>query len=117
MLEAMAHGCAIVATPVGGNPDAVRDGDSALLVPPGDVTRLAVALQRVIGEPELRAALQTRARQRWLEGFDIASHCRRLATLYRELCPSLEVEAPWVPFETAAEERPPQSGNSPFYQN
>jgi glycosyltransferase involved in cell wall biosynthesis len=107
MLEAMAHGCAVVATPVGGNPDAVRDGDSALLVPPGDVTRLAVALRRVIVEPELRAALQTRARQRWLEGFDIASHCRQLATLYRELCPSLEMEA--APETAAIPSFPPPS--------
>jgi glycosyltransferase involved in cell wall biosynthesis len=86
MLEAMAHGCAIVATPVGATLDAVRDGESALLVPPGDAPRLAAALQRVIADPQLRAALQAGARQRWSDGFDIAGHCRQVAALYRELC-------------------------------
>lgn len=85
MLEAMAHGCAIVATPVGATLDAVRDGESALLVPAGDVPALAGALRRVIADPALRAALQAAARKRWSDGFDIADHCRQLAALYREL--------------------------------
>jgi glycosyltransferase involved in cell wall biosynthesis len=85
MLEAMAHGCAIVATPVGATLDAVRDGESALLVPAGDVAALAGALRRVIADPDLRAALQATARRRWIDSFDIADHCRQLAALYREL--------------------------------
>lgn len=93
MLEAMAHGCAIVTTPVGGTLDAVADGESALLVPPGDVQRLAAALRRVIVEPELRSTLQARARQGWLAGFEITGHCHRLALAYRELRPPLMPEA------------------------
>jgi len=85
MLEAMAHGCAVVTTPVGATLDAVADGTSALLVPAGDIERLAGALRRVIVEPALRAALQGAARRRWREGFDIDAHCRRLAALYREI--------------------------------
>jgi glycosyltransferase involved in cell wall biosynthesis len=91
LLEAMAHGCAVVTTPVGATCEAVRDGVSALLVAPGNHAALARALHRVITDPTLRAALQAGARQRWREHFDIAAHCRQLAELYRELCPSLDV--------------------------
>ncbi len=93
MLEAMAHGCAIVATPVGSTLDAVTDGESALIVPPRNPARLAAALRRVIEEPELRRNLQITARQRWSEGFQIAHHCRQLVALYHEICPALEHHA------------------------
>ena len=88
MLEAMAHGCAVVTTPAGATLDAVTDGESALLVPIGDPPRLAAALRRVITEPALRAALQAGARARWHERFEIAEHCRRLTELYGELLPA-----------------------------
>lgn len=89
MLEAMAHGCAVVTTPVGATLDAVRDGESALVVPPRDPAQLAEALRRVITDPALRATLQTAARQRWHDKFQIADHCRRLQTIYSEMCPAL----------------------------
>jgi glycosyltransferase involved in cell wall biosynthesis len=86
LLEAMAHGCAVVTTPVGATLDALIDGECALLVPVGDRHRLATALCRAIADPELRAALQTGARRRWREHFDIADHCRQIQALYRQLC-------------------------------
>lgn len=89
MLEAMAHGCAVVTTPVGATLDAVTDGESALVVPAGDPQRLAAALRRVIDDRALRATLQAGARQRWCDGFQITAHCRQLAALYGELCPAL----------------------------
>lgn len=85
LLEAMAHGCAVVTTPVGDNAEAVTDGVSGLLVPKGDPERLAAALTRVIGDVDLRAALQAGARRRWSESFEIADHCRKLIALYQEI--------------------------------
>jgi glycosyltransferase involved in cell wall biosynthesis len=104
MLEAMAHGCAVVATPVGATLDAVTDGESALVVPAGDPQRLAAALRRVIDDPALRATLQAGARQRWCDSFQITAHCRQLAVLYGELCPALAPGA-GAPQEPAAPER------------
>lgn len=89
MLEAMAHGCAVVATPVGATLDAITDGDTGLVVPVGDPGRLAAALGRVITDADLRARLQAAARRRWHERFQIADHCRRLQALYRDVCPGL----------------------------
>jgi glycosyltransferase involved in cell wall biosynthesis len=67
--EAMAHGRPVVATAVGGLAEAVLDGETGLLVPPGDVPALRAALERLLGDAELRtrlgAAGRDRARERY----------------------------------------------------
>ncbi len=54
IVEAMASGLAVVATPVGAIRDIVRDGETGMLVQPGDVDALTAALTRLIGDRELR---------------------------------------------------------------
>jgi glycosyltransferase involved in cell wall biosynthesis len=62
--EAMAHGRPVVASAVGGLRDLVVDGETGLLVPPGDVTALRSALQLVLGDADLRRRLGAGARER-----------------------------------------------------
>lgn len=68
---AMTFGVPVVATRVGAMPDVVDDGESGLLVPPGDVPSLAAAIVRVLGDGELarrlggRAAADARGRFGW----------------------------------------------------
>lgn len=62
VLEYMLRGCAVVATDVGGNREAVRDGDTGLLVRPGDAAALAAAIGRLLDDPAARRALARRAR-------------------------------------------------------
>jgi glycosyltransferase involved in cell wall biosynthesis len=62
--EAMAHGRAVVATRTGGLEDAVEDGVSGLLVPPGDTEALGTAVAKLLGDAELRARLGAAARER-----------------------------------------------------
>lgn len=59
ILEAMAASRPVVATDVGGTPDAVREGTTGLLVPPGNPSRLAAAIMRLYSEPALRTKLGT----------------------------------------------------------
>lgn len=67
LLEAMATGLAVVATAVGGTPDLLgTDGDTGMLVPPGQPDRLADALAALAADPALRARLGARARERVL---------------------------------------------------
>ncbi len=54
---ALALGVPVVATSVGALPEMLRDGESALLVPPESPAALAVALVRALGDPELRSRL------------------------------------------------------------
>jgi glycosyltransferase involved in cell wall biosynthesis len=68
-LEAMAHGRPVVASAVGGLLDLVVDGETGLLVPPGDVPALRAALERLLGNAELRERLGAAARERVRDHF------------------------------------------------
>lgn len=66
VLEAMAAGRAVVATPVGGVPEAVSDGETGVLVAPGDPQQLADALVRGRDDAErMGAAGRRRAEERF----------------------------------------------------
>jgi glycogen(starch) synthase len=67
--EAMAHGRPVVAGAVGGLLDLVVDGETGILVPPRDVSALRAALERLLGDRELRHRLGTAARERIREHF------------------------------------------------
>ncbi|HXR11153.1 MAG TPA: glycosyltransferase family 4 protein [Gaiellaceae bacterium] len=62
--EAMAWGRPVVAAAVGGLADAVDDGVTGVLVPPGDVSALRAALERLLGDAELRVRLGAAAREK-----------------------------------------------------
>jgi len=62
--EAMAWGRPVVASAVGGLLDAVDDGVTGVLVPPGDVRALRSALERLLGDAELRARLGAAGREK-----------------------------------------------------
>lgn len=57
ILEAMANGVVVLATPVGGIPDLIEDGVNGLLVEPGDVDGLAKAIELLADDPELCKSL------------------------------------------------------------
>jgi glycosyltransferase involved in cell wall biosynthesis len=68
VLEAMAHGKTVIATPVGGIPTVIEDGKTGLLVPVRDTAALRAAIERALGDPELRRRLGRAARKR-VEGY------------------------------------------------
>jgi glycosyltransferase involved in cell wall biosynthesis len=85
ILEAMASEVAVIATPVGAIADAIRDGETGLLVPPGDVQALSDAIMRLIDDSALRQHLALNARARFESMFTIEHTADRVAALYGEL--------------------------------
>ena len=85
LLEAMSHSNAIVATRVGGVPEAVHDGKSGLLVPPADPAALAIALVRLARDPDLRAGLGKNAKESAAANFSLERMVRQTEDLYHRL--------------------------------
>ncbi|RKG57681.1 glycosyltransferase family 1 protein [Corallococcus sp. AB011P] len=75
--EAMACGCAVVASRVGGIPELIHHGRTGLLVEPGDEAGFAAALECLLDDPVSRYQLGAAARQRACEAFELSSAVRR----------------------------------------
>lgn len=82
VLEAMAAGLPVVATPVGDVPRVVRPGETGLLVPLQDEEALADALAELLRDPARRAALGRRARELVVEHHSEAAMVEEIAGLY-----------------------------------
>ena len=84
-IEALASGCPVVATRVGGVPDVVRDGTDGFLVEPGDLDSLADALARLASDPELRREMGEAGRERVLPRYAVERLIDDVDALYRRL--------------------------------
>ena len=80
-IEAMMTGLPVVASHVGGLREQVVEGETGLLVPPGQPVPLAGALTRMAHEPGLRRRLGAAGRARALEHFDEARNLARTVAL------------------------------------
>ena len=87
-LEAMACGTAVVGSRVGGIPEVVADGETGLLVPPGDPAALAAALNALIQDPDRAAAMGQAGRKRAVAEFGWQAIAAQTAALYAELAAS-----------------------------
>ncbi|MGK2910282.1 MAG: glycosyltransferase family 4 protein [Sphingobium sp.] len=85
ILEAMARALPVVATRVGAIPEQVDDGDSGLLVDPGDAQQLADAIARLIESPGLRKTMGQAGQLRFARDFSVAACAQRFAEVYRTL--------------------------------
>jgi glycosyltransferase involved in cell wall biosynthesis len=85
LLEAMAAGCPVVATAVGGIPDLVTDGVDGLLVPPGDPEALADALQQLLQDRAFAARLGNAARETVANRYAAERSLERLEQVYSGL--------------------------------
>lgn len=85
ILEAMAAAKAVVATRVGGNPEAVTDGETGILVPPGDPESLAEAMLSLLRDPARASAMGEAGRRRAMERFSLERMTREIASLYEDV--------------------------------
>lgn len=82
--QAMAHGRPVVATAVGGLAEAIVDGESGVLVPPGDPQALRRALERLLADPDLRRRLGSAARERVRERYSREVAARATLAAYED---------------------------------
>lgn len=85
ILEAMAAGKPVVAARSGGIPELVGDGETGLLVPPGNFDLLGEALRRLAADPALRKRLGDAGRARALDAFNVDRMVQSYERLYFDL--------------------------------
>jgi len=83
--EAMAAGLPVVATRCGGIPDMIIDGQTGLLVEPGDPHALAAAMKRLFDDPALAQRLSKAARQHYFDQFSPEATTHRMIEVYRSV--------------------------------
>jgi glycosyltransferase involved in cell wall biosynthesis len=85
LLESMAAGAPVVATRVGGTPEALHDGETGLLVPPGDSQAIATAVMRLLDDRELALRLGRAAHDLIARKFSVEQMVRSTEELYLDL--------------------------------
>jgi glycosyltransferase involved in cell wall biosynthesis len=93
-LEAMACGRPLVASAVDALPEVVRDGETGMLVSPGDRHALAGAVNRLLDCPDWAAALGAAGQARVRDCFSVSEMVRSTIALYEQLCPRAGVMSP-----------------------
>lgn len=88
LLEALSYGKPVIASAAGGIMDIVRDGETGILVPPGDVPALRDAILSLMSAPEQRRALGAAGRAHVGREFSWPVIVERLEEVYRSLVPS-----------------------------
>ncbi len=84
-LEAMACGVPIVATRVGAFDELVVDGETGILVPPGDIGQMSDAIQRIAITSEILSGFGAQGRQHVVSQFNILQEVQALNSIYGEL--------------------------------
>jgi len=85
LLQASSAGVPVIASRVGGIPEAVREGVNGLLVPPGDVAALGAAIARLLRDPDLARRLGRGGRVLMSAEFSIPAMVEGNLAVYREL--------------------------------
>jgi glycosyltransferase involved in cell wall biosynthesis len=84
LLEGMAAGLPIVSTRHAAIPETVVEGETGLLVEPGDTRALAAAMRSLIEDPSLRERLGRAGRERYLENYTIMRWADRMGDVFED---------------------------------
>jgi glycosyltransferase involved in cell wall biosynthesis len=85
IIEGMAAGKPVVATNGGGVPEIVKDGQTGILVPMGEIQAMADAICQILADPARAKAMGIRGQQRVADHFTLEQTARRVETVYAEI--------------------------------
>ena len=85
LMEAMACGCCVAASRVGGNPELVAHGETGMLFEPRDVAGLAEVLRLLVRDPARRRELASNAARLIRSRFSLEAAARRMGEIYAAL--------------------------------
>jgi glycosyltransferase involved in cell wall biosynthesis len=85
LLEAMACGCCVLATRVGGNPEVIDHGQMGELFEAGDVGGLAARLLAVVRDPALRSQYGQAGASTVRERFSLPASVNRMQSIYERI--------------------------------
>ncbi|MEM3697188.1 MAG: glycosyltransferase family 4 protein [Candidatus Bathyarchaeia archaeon] len=85
VLEALACETPVIASKVGGIPEIINTGESGILVPPGDYTKLAEAIESLLNDGHVREKIGKEGRRLMVEKFSFESVVKKILDIYNEL--------------------------------
>jgi glycosyltransferase involved in cell wall biosynthesis len=85
ILEAMSVGLPVISTKINGIPELVADGETGILVTPGDINALESAILKLLNEPETRSSMGEKGKARVETLFSIDVATTKLCQIYDEL--------------------------------
>jgi glycosyltransferase involved in cell wall biosynthesis len=88
LVEAMAAGKPVIGTRVGGIPDLVKDGYNGFLVEPGEVSGLAQAIHKLVGDEDLRKTMGERG-MAMAPAYSVEKMIEKIDKLYKSLLKSI----------------------------
>jgi glycosyltransferase involved in cell wall biosynthesis len=85
ILEALACGTPVIATPVGGVPEVIKNNKTGILVPVGDHLQLAKAIQHLTENADIRQKMSCEGRKFVIEHYALGMTCKKLCSIYEQL--------------------------------
>jgi glycosyltransferase involved in cell wall biosynthesis len=101
ILESMAAGLPMIVTAVGGNPEAILDERTGLIVPPKNPEAIGEAVLRLACDPDLRMRLGTAGRNRVVQEFSIDRCFQTHNDLYEELLTKVQARSTYIRSRTS----------------
>jgi glycosyltransferase involved in cell wall biosynthesis len=85
LLEALACETPVIATPVGGIPEVIKNHETGILVPPNDPLRLAKAINYLLENKDVRLKMAREGRKLVEERYSLETVCKKLCLVYKQL--------------------------------
>jgi len=85
ILEALSCETPVITTPVGGNPEVIRNSENGILVPPNNPLKLAEAIQHLIDNKDIRIRMGKEGRKWVIKNFSLEVIAKRLCNIYESI--------------------------------